>query len=447
MNWGSLGSPPGNGRPDEGGDVPDLKSIISLGVFVVSYVLFIILPKYRTFVAAGGVVVLLATLSISPLHAFISINWNVMGIFIGTLFVADVFIESRVPAFLAEKIVSRSKSVKWAVLFICALVSFISAFVENVAAVLIVAPIAFALAEKLKIDPVKLIIGIAICSNLQGTATLIGDPPSMLLGGYAKMNFIDFFFFHGRPSIFFAVEIGALASFIVLYFFFRKNRQAVSAVPVEKVKSWTPTFILVGLVVALGFSSFIDTGFSFAAGILCMAAGMISLVWKLVRREGRFFSTLKSLDWDTAGFLAGVFILVGSLTEAGWIDRIADGLAHVVGGQLFMGFALIVLCSVLFSAFVDNVPYLAAMLPVTASLASRMGLSDPTVLMFGLLIGASLGGNITPIGASANIVAVGLLKKRGYVTRFGEFVRMGLPFTIAATLVGALFVWLFWGIQ
>ncbi|MBN2352756.1 MAG: anion permease [Spirochaetales bacterium] len=423
----------------------DYQSVVSIVVFIVAYVLFIVLPKYRTFVALGGAAALLASLTLSPLAAFLAVNWNVMGIFIGTLFVADVFIESRVPAFLAEKIVDRAPSVKWAMLFICALVSFISAFVENVAAVLIVAPIAFALAEKLKINPVKLIIGIAICSNLQGTATLIGDPPSMLLGGYAKMTFMDFFVFHGRPSIFFAVEIGALASFIVLYFFFRRHRQKVKTVPVEKVRSWIPTFLLVGLVVALAVSSFFDTGFSYAAGIISMAAGIFSLVWKLIRREGKFFATLKSLDWDTAGFLAGIFILVGGLTETGWVDKIAAALAQLVGGNVFAGFVLIVACSVLISAFVDNVPYLAAMLPVATVMARDMGVADASVLLFGLLIGASLGGNITPIGASANVVATGMLKKRGYVVRFPEFVGMGLPFTLAAVTAGAAFVWLVWG--
>ncbi len=423
----------------------DVKSVISISVFIVAYALFIALPKYRAFVALGGAAVLVASLTVSPLSAFLAVNWNVMGIFVGTLFVADVFIESRVPAFLAERIVDRAPSVKWAVLFICALVSFISAFVENVAAVLIVAPIAFALAEKLKIKPVKLIIGIAICSNLQGTATLIGDPPSMLLGGYTGMTFMDFFFLRGRPSIFFAVEIGALASFIVLYFFFRRYRRKVVTVPVEKVRSWAPTFILVGLIAALAVSSFFDTGFSYAAGAISMAAGAVSLVWKLLRREGGFFSTLKSLDWETAGFLVGIFILVGGLVETGWIEKIAAALAHLVGGNVLAGFVLIVACSVVISAFVDNVPYLAAMLPVATTLARDMGVADATVLLFGLLVGASLGGNITPIGASANVVATGMLKKRGYAVSFPEFVGMGLPFTLAAVTAGAVFVWLVWG--
>ena len=143
---------------------------------------------------------------------------------------------------------------------------FISAFVENVATVLIVAPIALALAKKIKINPTNMMIAIAISSNLQGTATLIGDPPSMLLGGFAKMNFFDFFFYHGKPSIFFAVELGAVVSFFVLYYFFRHHKEKTELVAEEKVKSWFPTIVLVLLIVLLACASFFDKNFGYMAG-------------------------------------------------------------------------------------------------------------------------------------------------------------------------------------
>jgi len=123
-----------------------------------------------------------------------------------------------------------------------------------------------------------MMIAIAVSSNLQGAATLIGDPPSMLLGGAAKMNFGDFFFYKSKPSIFFAVEIGALASFIVLYFIFANCRDKVKLIPVEKVKSWIPTFLLSALIVLLALSSFFDTGFGYMAGLICMALGIVSFV-------------------------------------------------------------------------------------------------------------------------------------------------------------------------
>jgi Na+/H+ antiporter NhaD/arsenite permease-like protein len=386
---------------------------------------------------------LILTGTISPKDAFFAINWNVMGIFVGTLVVADIFMESRVPAYVAEIIVDKAKNTAWAILLICLLTGFISAFVENVATVLIVAPIALALAKKLNINPMKMMIAIAVSSNLQGAATLIGDPPSMLLAGFAKMNFGDFFFYKGRPSIFFAVELGALVSFFVLYFIFRRQKEKMRLIPLERVRSWVPTVILVSLIIALALSSFFDTGFSYMAGIICMIAAFISIVWAKFFNKSSVVKGIKSLDWETTFFLMGVFILVGSITLTGWIESISVYLSGLVGQNIFLGYTFIVFISVVLSAFIDNVPFLAAMLPVAISMSSKLGI-NPSLFLFGLLIGASLGGNITPIGASANIVACGLLKKEGIEVKFKDFMKIGIPFTFAAVTAAYLFVWFIW---
>jgi Na+/H+ antiporter NhaD/arsenite permease-like protein len=417
--------------------------VISLVVFVVAYVLFVFLSNKRTLVAVCGAVLVILLGAISWKEAFFAINWNVMGIFVGTLVVADIFMESRVPAYLAEVIVDKAKSTAWAILFLCLLTGFISAFVENVATVLIVAPIALSLAKKLKINPTKMMIAIAISSNLQGTATLIGDPPSMLLGGFAKMDFTDFFFYRGRPSIFFAVELGAISSFFILYFIFRSHREKIKLIMVEKVKSLVPAFILVTLIVLLAASSFFDVGFSYMAGVLCMVFGVILILWKEFMDRGSLLRGIKSLDWDTTFFLIGIFILVGSITITGWIEVISSFLSGLIGKNIFFGYTLLVFISVFVSAFVDNVPFLAAMLPVAISMSNNLQ-TNPSLFLFGLLIGASLGGNISPIGASANIVACGLLKKKGYEVKFPDFVRIGLPFTLAAVVPAYLFIWLVW---
>ncbi|RKY33087.1 MAG: citrate transporter [Candidatus Omnitrophota bacterium] len=417
--------------------------IISLFLFIISYLFFIILPRKRTHVAVIAALLLILTKAVSFKEAFLAINWNVMGIFVGTLLVADIFMKSKVPAFLAEVIVDRSKSTGWAILFICMLTGLISAFVENVATVLIVAPIALSLAKKLNMNPMKMLIAIAISSNLQGVATLIGDPPSMLLGGFAKMNFMDFFFYKGRPSIFWAVELGALASFIVLYFVFKKHKEKPQIMPVEKVVTWAPTVILVGLILCLAVSSFIDVGFSYMAGIICMLFGTFSLFWEKIFFKDSLRNTLKTLDWETTFFLIGVFILVGSITLTGWIEAFSGFLGSLIGTNIFLGYTLLVFVAMLFSAFVDNVPFLVAMLPVAISMSNNLDI-NPSLFLFGLLIGASLGGNITPIGASANIVACGLLKKEGYLVRFRDFIKIGLPFTLAAVSAAYVFVWFVW---
>jgi Na+/H+ antiporter NhaD/arsenite permease-like protein len=419
------------------------RGIISLLLFVLAYILFVIFPGRRSLIAIIAAGLLLITRVLSFPEAFHSVNWNVMGIFVGTLAVADVFMKSRVPAVIAEIIVDKANNTAWAILFLCVFTGFISAFIENVATVLIVAPIALALARKINLNPMKMMIAIAISSNLQGTATLIGDPPSMLLAGFTKMNFGDFFLYKGKPSIFFAVELGAFVSFFILMFLFRKERHKVKVIPVEKVHSWIPSALLVLLIILLAASSFFDTGFTCAAGIICMIIGIISVAWEKTVNKGRASELIKSLDWDTTLFLLGIFILVGSLVLTGWIDNIAQSLSNVIGGNIFFGYTLLLFISVIISAFVDNVPFLAAMLPVAIHMASKLNV-NPSLFLFGILIGASLGGNITPIGASANIVTCGLLKKEGYVVKFKDFMKIGIPFTFAAVTAAYLFVWFVW---
>jgi Na+/H+ antiporter NhaD/arsenite permease-like protein len=416
---------------------------ISLAIFLIAYVLFVFFTEKRTTIAIISAVLLVLCGSLSAKEAFFAINWNVMGIFVGTLVVSEIFIESKAPAFIAETIVNKAKNTAWAILFICLLTGLISAFVENVATVLIVAPIALSLARKLKLNPVNMMIAIAVSSNLQGCATLIGDPPSMLLGGFAKMNCMDFFFYKGKPSIFFAVELGAIVSFFVLYYFFMHEKaKAIIKVSQEK-HSWVPTIMLGVLIVLLASSSFIDSGFSFAAGIICMVFGIVSAIYRKVVSKVEIVRTIKGLDWDTTFFLMGVFVLVGALTSSGWIDRASVSISSLVGGNLFLGYTVLVFMAVFLSAFIDNVPFLAAMLPLAITLSKHLGV-EPSLFLFGLLIGASLGGNITPIGASANIVATGLLKKEGYTVSFGQFARIGLPFTLAAVSAAYLFVWFVW---
>jgi Na+/H+ antiporter NhaD/arsenite permease-like protein len=407
-------------------------------------VLFVLLPTRRMLAALGAGAALLLLRVVAPVEAFFSINWNVIGIFVGNLMVADVLVESHVPAYLAEKIANRAKSTAWAILFICLLTGAVSAFVDNVATVLLLSPVALAIARKLQFNPTKMMICMAISSNLQGAATLIGDTPSMMLGAAANMNFMDFFWYHGKPSMFFAVQVGAVTSFFVLYVVFRRQHEKVVLTPTEKVKSWFPAILLVTLIAVLAISSvLLKTKFQYASGAICMVAGIIAMLWEKFINKASIIEGLKALDYDTTFFLMGIFVLVGSLTATGWIDSFAGMLSGVVGDNVFLGYTLIVFVSVLLSAFVDNIPYLAAMLPVIGRLSADMHM-DPTLFYFGLLLGASLGGNVTPIGASANIAACGLLKKEGHPVRFGEFVKIGLPFTLAAVLAAYVMVWLVW---
>lgn len=416
--------------------------ILVVCVFLAAYIL-LILKKGKPFVILGAAIGLfLLAGALSPAEALASINYNVLGVFLGTMILSGLFMFSGVPAYLATRLVDRSKNVGMALLAICLLAGFISSFVENVATVLLVAPIAFEVARKLKANPVPFLIGIAVSSNLQGCATMIGDSPSIILALSSGMNFMDFFWMKGRPSIAFAVELGAVASFCVLYLLFKKYKQPVEKIEEIKVKTWFPTLLLSLMLCTLALSSFVQNKHPYSIAFICLAYGLIGLIWHEWKHK-ESLSLVKDLDWHTFFFLIGIFVLVGSLTHNGIIEDIAAYIIKYSAGSKFLAYTLVVWLSVILSAFVDNIPYTVAMIPVAKLVAGSFGVS-PELFLFGLLIGTSLGGNITPIGASANLVAVGLLRKEKHQVKFGDFVKIGLPFTLAAVGVAYLFLWLVW---
>jgi Na+/H+ antiporter NhaD/arsenite permease-like protein len=268
----------------------------------------------------------------------------------------------------------------------------------------------------------------------------------MILAGYMRMGFWDFFAYEGRPGIFFAVQIGAVASLLVLAWLFRQHRTKSVLLAQEKARSWVPASLLGLLVIGLSFATLFDPEFMWFAGTYTLILGAIALIWfRGIARWGSVRKLAKTLDWDTTFFLIGIFVLVGGLSDSGWMDKLASGMVGWVGSNAALAFTVIVVFSVIVSGFVDNVPFLLVMIPVAQKVADQIGAPVP-LLMFGLLIGACLGGNLTPIGASANVVTLGILKKRGYQVGFKEFMRIGIPFTVAAVVSACAFVWWVWGV-
>ena len=321
----------------------------------------------------------------------------------------------------------------------------VSAFVDNVATVLMIAPVGLAICKKLKISPVPMLLCIAVSSNLQGAATLVGDTTSIMLGGYAKMDFLDFIFMNGKPSIFWAVELGALATVPVIMLLFRKEKGKVELHEVTRVENYFPTFLLVATVALLITASFVPNTPALINGYICLGLFAVGLLHSIGRNKGFSSATaaLREIDFKTLLLLGSLFVVIGSLTEAGVIDEISALFVRIGGNNLFLMYSLIVWGSVILSAFIDNIPYVATMLPVVTGIASMMGCS-PYVLYFGLLCGATLGGNLTPIGASANIAAIGILQKEGCEVKSKDFFRIGIPFTLTAVVVGYLFTWFVW---
>ncbi|MCQ2590495.1 MAG: TRAP transporter large permease subunit [Treponema sp.] len=374
------------------------------------------------------------------------INWNVILIYLGSMTIAALFLYSNVPARIADSIINSSKNTGFAIVLILAMTGIISIFVENVATVLVMAPIALALCKKLKMNPTYFMIGLAVMSNLEGTATLVGDPPSMIFAAYANYNFNDFFVHAGKLSIFFIIQAGLLVGCVYFYCFFAKAGKEKVMVEKTTVISWVPFILLLTMIFGLAAVSFIPMELPFLSGLFVLALGIIGALWFRFsqKKTGKeVWELIKGLDWETIFFLLGIFIVVGAIQEIGLLEDFALLLAKICGGSKLLAFIIILAVSVIISGFVDNVPYIIAMLPVAGSMAVTMGI-DKELLMFALLVGSCLGGNLTPFGASANVVSMGIVKKEGYPMKFSGWLKVAVPFTILTTGVAALVLWMLW---
>ena len=422
--------------------------IPALILFALTYVLMLTFSKYRPYIALGSALVFIISGMLPLKNVFGAIDFNVILMIAGTMGLVALFIESQMPSLLADLIMEKVPNVMWAAVAMSLFSGFISAFVDNVATVLMVAPVALAICKKLNTNPVPFIIGIAVSSNLQGAATLVGDTTAIMLGSALDMSFIDFFWYKGAPGMFFAVELGAVLAAIILAFIFRKEKGAIpKAESRTKVTDFVPTVLLTGAIVLLILASFIPNKPGITNGLICCVLLVIGLVYNLVKKKtfSAVTAPLKEIDFETIGLLLGLFLMIGGISEQGVIDAAAGLLAKTGGGNIFVLYTVIVWASVLISAFIDNIPYVATMIPVIAGLAGKLGV-DPTVLYFGLLSGATLGGNITPIGASANIAGIGILRKEGYTVKNSDFFKIGIPFTLAAIIPAYIYLWIFYGI-
>jgi len=418
---------------------------LALILFIAMYALMIFLPKHRPLYALGVAVVFLVT-GILPINILgRTINWNVLMMICGTMIIVDYFIASKMPNLLADLLLDKSKNVMWVAIYMSLFSGVVSAFIDNVATVLMVAPVGIAICRKLKINPVAMILSIAVSSNLQGAATLVGDTTSIILADFAHTIFMNFFWMLRRPGIFFAVELGALATVPIMMILFRKDRESVHAEERTAVTDYVPTVMLLLMVLALIVASFIPDTHPMINGIICCVLAVLTIVVDFLRN--RDFAHPRrcfiNLDIETLALLLGLFVVIGGVKHVGIIDDLARLISRFGSGSVFVLYTIIVWGSVAVSAFVDNIPYVATMLPVLTGVTASLGI-PPHLLYFGLLSGATLGGNLTPFGASANIAAVGLLKKEGHEVGFRDFARIGIPYTLTAVFVGYVYLWIVW---
>ena len=365
-------------------------------LFAITYVLMLTFSRFRPWFALASGLIFVLTGMLPGDQILGALDFNVLLMIGGTMGLVQLFIDSRLPERMADMIMAKVPNVQWAAVCLSLFAGIISAFVDNVATVLMVAPVAIEICKKLKTNPVPFIISIAVSSNLQGAATLVGDTTALMLGSALDMSFLDFFFYQGKPGMFFAVELGAVLSALIVWFIFRKEKSAIpSTGKLTEVRDYVPTVLLFGAIGLLILASFAPGGWNLpdeTNGLICCGLLLIGLVYNYARNKSLDAVTgpLKAIDLETLGLLTGLFLMIGGI-------------------------------------------------------AAQMG-CDPTVFYFGLLSGATLGGNCTPIGASANITGIGILRREGHEVRNADFFRIGIPFTLAAIVPAYIYLWVLFGV-
>ena len=415
--------------------------IVASVLFLLTYIFMIKFVNPRPIVVGISALIFII-LNIVPIKTVFSvIDFNVLLMIAGTMGLVSLFSDSLMPTKLADLIIN--SFIRLIIIVLSLFAGVVSAFIDNVATVLMIAPVAISLSKKLNISPVKMIIAISIASNLQGAATLVGDTSSILLGSALNMTFFDFFVYNGKIGMFFIVQISAIVSTLFIYLAVRKLKGKVDKIEVTKVKDMVPTYLLLTMLILLIVASFIpaEKKISILNGLICVSLAIVGVLYYLIRYKSTAIlkTVIAEIDYNTLALLAGLFIIISGIENAGVIDEVAK-LFIKLSDKPFLLYTALVWGSVLISAFVDNIPYIATMLPVLSVISTHVPF-DMTVFYFGLLSGATLGGNITPIGASANIASLGILRENGYTVSNKEFMKMSVPFTLSAVFVGYVLVW------
>lgn len=406
-----------------------------LGLLVVTFGLILVrkIPIY--FLSLGAAIVVLVAGIIPPLEAVTkSVNWSVLAIYFGYGMLAAALQESGMPSFVAGRILPRLRKEKYALLFLCALAAVLSSFMANPVVVLMLAPLAMEMADRLESSHFTYLVGLAIASNVVTTVSMVADPPALILAMSTGMGFLDFYWFQGKLGLGTISVVGVAAALGTLLFQFRKLDKPVHLTRGSSTMSWGPMVLFVLSVVALTVPPM-----SRQPGLVGLALGLLSLLFL----RTRIVESVKEFDWSSMVFLVGIFVLIDSVDRVGLLKDFAGWLTRIGLTQPVVLLTVVTWLSVVLSSFIDNVPYTVLMIPTCSYLAQAVGMS-PFLLYFGMLIGTGIGGNITPVGATANVLACGMLEKRGYKIRLGEFMKLSVPFSVTAVAVSQIVLMIFW---
>ena len=412
---------------------------ITLVVFVVTYAIIISEKVHRTVIAMAGAGLLVLLGIVTQEKAIEGIDFNTLGLLIGMMIIVGIAKHSGMFQYVAiwATKVGKGNPVKIYILLL-AIVAVFSALLDNVTTVLLMIPVTFVVAHNLKIHPKPFLIGAILLANIGGTATLIGDPPNILIGSASGLTFNDFLVNLAPISILISiVTIG------LLVFIYRKQlvatpeaqatiakfnpREALSDVKLLK----KALFVLA--IVLIGFFTHSVTHLEGATIALSGAALMLLLTMHDPEEH------LKEVEWTTIFFFMGLFILVVALEEVGAIRMLAEGLLKLTGGNMTATTLSVLWGSAIFSAVIDNIPFVATMIPLVKDLGTIAGLPLAPI-WWALALGADIGGNATLVGASANVVVSGIASKEGHGIGFGEYMKMALPLTFVALVMCSIYV-------
>jgi len=422
-------------------------ALLAIGVFVVAYALIASDRINKTTVALGGAAVVLACGIVGSEDAFFSretgIDWDVVFLLFGMMVIVSVLRQTGVFEYVAIWAAKRAKGSPLRIMILLVLVTATtSALLDNVTTVLLIAPVTLLVCDRLAINAVPFLMAEVFASNIGGAATLVGDPPNIIIASRGNLIFNDFLL-HLTPIV-----IIVLAAFIaVLPYLFRGSfdvdaDRVADVMALQEREAIRDSRLLVkcGVVLGLVFAAFIlHSAIDIAPSVVALiGAGVLVLISGLKRSD-----YLAGVEWETLLFFAGLFVMIGALVKTGTVDALARAATEATGGNALLTVMLVLGVSAPVSGVIDNIPYVATMAPIASELVAAMphpARSDS--LWWALALGADFGGNLTAIGASANVVMLGIARRAGTPISFWEFTRKGAVVTVLSVALSGLYLWL-----
>lgn len=417
----------------------EVNQILSVVIFVVALGIIISERVHRALVALSGAVLLIAINVITFDQAMGHLDFNTLGVLLGMMLFVAVVRLSGVFEFLAVKCAHLAKGDPWRIMLtFVILTASLSAFLDNVTTVLLVGPMTLTMCKMLKVNPIPFFIVEIMASNIGGTATLIGDPPNIMIGSAAGFTFFDFILVDAP------VVVVIVAAILVVFYFLYGKKMGVQQEDIDSIMQIDANSyikdqrllrisVIMTILVVAGFM--LHGVLHVESCIIALGAGALILLLSGSSIE----DALADVEWTTLAFFAGLFIIVGAMTETGVIDMVANWLLDITHGNLFMTMMVLLFGSALISAFLDNIPFVATMIPILLAMESA-GV-DVTPLWWAVSLGACLGGNGTLIGASANVVLSDISKKNGYTITFIEYLKVGFPIMMLTIVISAVYLY------